>query len=1067
MRKTLVVTLCILVAMSTLTMAKKMPNKLDNAKFREAILSPANPPEIGGSMFHAAAAGTTVLGWWQFDSSTGQPDSAGWTVVDKYAQVTEYFHVDGNAGGDPACNGITPVNGAKSMWCGQWQTTATPWCSWATLPGYGNSWEQRLVSEVIDCDTLTWAWTAVWDSESGYDYTYAEYYDNLTMSWLALPINAGAEAYDGVGGPLSEAHQVITSGGSTQLRFHFVSDEAYSDQDGGWPSVEGAFKVDDIGIVATNGFSNGPQTFETETCQSKSSGDGFWTAQSAPGYGLYGALHSATGLVQEDPCLHPLSNMWGFFDDPLTTNYACGGWPLQGAMPYGPDANDLYMWNEIWSPWVQNQGSGSDYQIQFLSYRDLPLDNLQFYLWEVRGKDVSGCPSEWDTDWWVWMGGQKDWIRGVFQIGAFVPPGSVELQVAIGAIDMCYLWCGVYGTGACHSHAPILDQMYFYRVDFTGPQWDVRDIELFQDNFPENGEVVGFARCDMPRDMLPGDNGTILPGDSLLIQVIDPDGIGTDPTVGGPSVYLFAKVTDRHGTPIAGKSGVAIQSPDNIRFTGDPNAGTLRYPFVGPASAPAGLPAGWSQYRMDDAYSRIGGLQPDQYCCDLMDIANGNYVNENAPANVGIFTPGDVINYFLGAKNSLGQWSYFHRTYGGQGAANTTADINEAVQGAMEWSVLPDAGREPGDLGDILFVDDADDRGGPAQLYFDWAFRYMGIEDRVDRFDVIGPSSSVGNGLASRVKNVFAQIIGDPVEIYQKILWNSSDLRSGLIGDGGTANGGSGPEKTDSYDLLFTFLNHHPDNPGVYVAGDNIAEEWAGLIGAGAVNLKSTFMTHALTNGSHTAAGEPVSPLTTQSIGSPIGPASMYAYGGCPVINDFDVLMPTGSAFYAMEYEIPGHGGVIAQATPNAAETTARYVMSGFAYNYIRDDGLGATMPDRVAHLRDILIWFQNIIDDPIGIDPVAFENRLDNAYPNPFNPTTTIKYSIAERAHVTLKVYNAAGQLVHTLVDEAQAPSAEGFSKGWNGLNDKGQSVSSGVYFYKLTVSNGFSMTKKMVLLK
>jgi hypothetical protein len=122
--------------------------------------------------------------------------------------------------------------------------------------------------------------------------------------------------------------------------------------------------------------------------------------------------------------------------------------------------------------------------------------------------------------------------------------------------------------------------------------------------------------------------------------------------------------------------------------------------------------------------------------------------------------------------------------------------------------------------------------------------------------------------------------------------------------------------------------------------------------------------------------------------------------------------------------------------------------------------------PDRVEHLRDILQYFQNIIDPPIGIDPVAFSNSLDNAYPNPFNPTTTIKYTIANRGNVSLKIYNAAGQLVRTLVNEVQSPQATAFSKTWNGLNDQGQPVSSGVYFYKLTTTN-FTQTKKMVLLK
>jgi flagellar hook assembly protein FlgD len=110
-------------------------------------------------------------------------------------------------------------------------------------------------------------------------------------------------------------------------------------------------------------------------------------------------------------------------------------------------------------------------------------------------------------------------------------------------------------------------------------------------------------------------------------------------------------------------------------------------------------------------------------------------------------------------------------------------------------------------------------------------------------------------------------------------------------------------------------------------------------------------------------------------------------------------------------------------------------------------------------------VWFENIIPNPVGITPVAF-NSLEDNYPNPFNPTTTIKYNIAERGHVSLKIYNAAGQLIRTLVNEEQAPQANGFSKVWNGLNDQSQPVASGVYFYQLTATN-FSQTKKMVVLK
>ena len=142
-------------------------------------------------------------------------------------------------------------------------------------------------------------------------------------------------------------------------------------------------------------------------------------------------------------------------------------------------------------------------------------------------------------------------------------------------------------------------------------------------------------------------------------------------------------------------------------------------------------------------------------------------------------------------------------------------------------------------------------------------------------------------------------------------------------------------------------------------------------------------------------------------------------------------------------------------------------MLSGFAYNFIRDD-IPLVQDDRSIHLDNIDRWVQGtgVTPPPVGADPIAFENTLGNAYPNPFNPATTIKYSIKARGHVSLRIYNAAGQLIRTLVDEMQSPRESGFTETWNGLNGQGQPVSSGVYFYKLT-TEGFSQTKKMVLLK
>ncbi len=88
----------------------------------------------------------------------------------------------------------------------------------------------------------------------------------------------------------------------------------------------------------------------------------------------------------------------------------------------------------------------------------------------------------------------------------------------------------------------------------------------------------------------------------------------------------------------------------------------------------------------------------------------------------------------------------------------------------------------------------------------------------------------------------------------------------------------------------------------------------------------------------------------------------------------------------------------------------------------------------------------------------------LDQNYPNPFNPTTTISYELGFRGMVSLDVFDAAGRRVRTLVHgvEAAGPHAT----AWDGKDDRGEPVSSGIYFYQLRAGET-RLTKKMVLLK
>jgi hypothetical protein len=86
----------------------------------------------------------------------------------------------------------------------------------------------------------------------------------------------------------------------------------------------------------------------------------------------------------------------------------------------------------------------------------------------------------------------------------------------------------------------------------------------------------------------------------------------------------------------------------------------------------------------------------------------------------------------------------------------------------------------------------------------------------------------------------------------------------------------------------------------------------------------------------------------------------------------------------------------------------------------------------------------------------------LGNNYPNPFNPVTTIGYSLAEAAPVRLVVYNLLGRQVRVLVDEVQGVGR--YAVEWDGLDEAGLAVSSGVYFYRLE-AGPFRAVRKMLL--
>ena len=113
-------------------------------------------------------------------------------------------------------------------------------------------------------------------------------------------------------------------------------------------------------------------------------------------------------------------------------------------------------------------------------------------------------------------------------------------------------------------------------------------------------------------------------------------------------------------------------------------------------------------------------------------------------------------------------------------------------------------------------------------------------------------------------------------------------------------------------------------------------------------------------------------------------------------------------------------------------------------------------------HLVSLILY--NPFAVPTNLLTIIGGVALHENYPNPFNPTTTLRFDLPEVSDITLIIYNMLGQKVRTF--DYQNTSAGYHSVTWDATNDLGQPVGAGVYLYQLQTKN-FVKTRKMVLLK
>lgn len=545
----------------------------------------------------------------------------------------------------------------------------------------------------------------------------------------------------------------------------------------------------------------------------------------------------------------------------------------------------------------------------------------------------------------------------------------------------------------------------------AAPVWTVRDLDQFQDNFASDGTLTGFVRADMAADILPASSPGILPGDSSVVVVAEPDaGLATDGSVGGPAVYCYVAVDPN---PYTGpKSGAAL-------------SGGTRWPLVGTQVIGGRT---WARLRLDSCVD--GGPVPDHFCIDL----NDNY-----------FTPGDTIYFFYGAVSAdvAATTSYFSLEPG------TTTDINIAAALPMEFTCLPAGGFNRG--GAALYVDSAEDG---VQAYWDSALRIVHLDNKVDRFDVRGAADGGNNRLSSRVVDVIGQL----ASVYQSMWWDCGSVAI-TLGDGSGS-----PQKTDEYALLNDFLNAKLFDGGVVLFGDNIAEQLASSLSPSATAFRSAFMAFTLVSGDHASAYGPI-PTLIHWPGRCL--TDDFALDGVgPPARAFDVLAPAGLSVAELTYgpDTGNNAAALSQFTVNANGGQVAVSLCGFSFADVRDDDLDG-ISDRALFLRNLLHGCAGVSPFP-QVTPAgtAIRNILMPNHPNPFNPTTTISFSIAQRSRVHLAIYDVNGALVRTLANDTRPGGA--YEINWDGRADNGTPVASGVYFDRLAAGK-FTQTRKMVLLK
>lgn len=1003
---------------------------------------------------NAKASGDTVdlmgpnglyefIGDFQNQFQTARPTGSGvlmngWTAVDETHQPN-YFHLDTYR------NPFTD----KAAWCGDIEIVA---CDETDVDGgYLANWVSILeFRKTVGTDvsaTVRVQADLQYHSEPDYDYTYLQRRTEAQPDYE--PIEAPGQGLSWDGGGIASDDPLLSpteprvdytftyvpadllGGDEICVGFVFVADGGYDDGDCNYPS-DGACRLDNMKVTVTVDDGVNPVVV-TEYLDDFDgvAGLGNWNNPEFPWVGSFARVWTTLG--DADECASNYTKLLAFIDDGLVEPALPGTVGLAGG-DYGPPGGyivnntggllgvDGHINNAAYSPVMQLPAGKLGVTLAFDCYRHelVVQDDTPgiYYYWNVRS-GIAGANMKfagWTSRNFYYYGG-PNYIRSVNNVTDLIVPDAAQVQVNVGCIEWGWAWG--YGNGTNGTPAPYFDNISVkaYPTN-SGPRVSVTDIYLAQDGFPgikdidwsPTGLGNNSVRFDMARNIAPRSHVWNDPGDSIWCEATPRSGgaLNAFPRLYWKFAYKNPLFTDAERTAIPGVSEGSVAGK----------------------------------------YTYIWGVAP------APNTRVKNRFNFELP-DTGMLFPGDVLHYYFSATDVVGtdvKQTTVPANLAGFGNATPGAFPSLFVVNCLPTMTAAVAGSQP----TTLFWNDFGDRGGEDEWY--GALTSLGLERGVD-YDVYqtkGPSSGVGNGLGGRA-------VLNQIKYYTDMLYTAGDLNQPTLSNGDPAS-----DAGNDLGLLNEWFAENGRD--LFMTGDDLGSSLSASGPIALAFLEEKMGVQFNDTDVRDNIGGQTAPLVVVEDGNPVfdTAASWIAYGGCFGINDFDNVQPFNTGVRLAEFTDGSEAG--ASPYPYSAAVlnefgTNRIISTNHDFYYITTPGKSAApLAARAIMLSNVLDYF-GVANDPgtiTGTDLPVARFGVDS-YPNPFNPSLTIKYTLKNPGNVVMKVYNVRGELVKTLLNgfvETPAPIV------WDGSNEQGGSVSSGVYFVE-TRSGGDVNVQKATMVK